>query len=133
MLNGSIIAISEPTPKPRTQRWHMTSTSTKFDATGVTMLKIESPTRNAAVVISGETPSSISIGTAIGAIALHLADADPISRSNTAETSSSATSSAARGIASVPSQAAPSIARIGPRFDQVNIAMKCAAKNAITR
>jgi hypothetical protein len=39
MLKGSIIAISEPTPKPRTQRWHITSTSTKFAATGVTMFR----------------------------------------------------------------------------------------------
>ncbi len=31
------------------------------------------------------------------------------------------------------SQSAPLIASTGPRFDQANIAMKCAAKNAMTR
>jgi hypothetical protein len=85
------------------------------------------------VVISGETPSSISIGTTTGAIALHFAEAEPISRSNSEDISISSTKSSARGSSSARSQPAPSIARIGPRFDQANMAMKCAAKNAITR
>src|SRR5690606_27835081 len=65
-LNGSIIAISDPTPKPRTQRGQNTSTSPKFVAIGVTLLTIETPTREGAVVFSGETASSIDMRTSTG-------------------------------------------------------------------
>ena len=75
----------------------------------------------------------MSIGTAIGAIALHLAEAEPISRSKPLDVSNSMTRVAADGRSRLLIQAAPRMAMIGPRFDQENIAMKCAAKNATTR
>ncbi len=56
------------------------------------MLKMLSPMRKAAVVISGDTCSSISIGTTTGAITVHLAEAEPITRSSNEETTSSTTS-----------------------------------------
>ena len=44
------------------------------------MLELESPTRYAACVKSGEIPSCINIGTKIGANSAHFADEDPTNR-----------------------------------------------------
>ena len=84
------------------------------------------------MVISGLIPSSINIGTTTGASALHLALADPINRSSIDDSNSTPTN---RNGALKPisrSTKAPSIAKIGPRRDQLNIATKCAAKKTKT-
>ncbi|MNI47061.1 hypothetical protein D3C73_1015580 [compost metagenome] len=84
------------------------------------------------MVISGETPSSINMGTTTGAMALHLAEAEPITRSSTDDISSRPTRSSGNGRASSLSPWAPLTASTGPRLDQLNMATKWAAKKART-
>src|SRR5215213_1350089 len=80
---GSVIATNDPTPTDWSYRRAYANTNGKYGKSGVMMLVVESPTRNAACVHSGEMPSGISIGTRIGAMNAHFADADPIIRSRT--------------------------------------------------
>ena len=84
------------------------------------------------MVISGEMPSSMNIGTTMGASADHLAEAEPMNRSKTQETSTTLISSSGVGRATCCSAAAAFTARIGPSPDQLNMATKCAAKKAST-
>ena len=84
------------------------------------------------MVISGETPSSIIMGTTTGAIALHLAEAEPMTRSRPDDMPSKDTSSSGLGMDRAVSASAPRTASTGPRFDQENMATKWAAKKAST-
>lgn len=52
----------------------------QYDIMGVMMLVAESPIRYAACVSSGVNPSSMTIGTKIGAMMGHLAEALPMNR-----------------------------------------------------
>jgi hypothetical protein len=88
--------------------------------------------RDQAVVISGDTPSSISIGTTTGAMALHLAEAEPIRRSSPDDIPSKETSSNGLGRSSPLRASAPLTASTGPRFDHAKRATKWAAKKAST-
>ena len=81
-----------------------------------------SPTRYAAVVISGEIPSSIIIGAATGAMAVHFAEPDAMRKSSQADIVVNAGRSSAGGAPRALNRSAPTIAVIGPRFDQPNIA-----------
>src|SRR5688572_32453974 len=97
------------------------------------MLVKVSAIRYAAVGISGEMSSSISIGTATGATAVHLADPEAIRKSSQADAVASNGNSRTGAASSARNAAAPVMATIGPRLDQPNIATKWAAKNTITR
>ena len=85
------------------------------------------------MVISGEMPSSIIIGAATGAIAVHFAEPEAIRKSSQADIVVNIGSSSAGGACIARSWSAPTIAVIGPRFDQPNIATNWAAKNTSTR
>ena len=78
-------------------------------------------------------PSSIIIGAATGAIAVHLAEPDAIRKSSQADMVVRIGSSSAGGACMARSWSAPTIAVIGPRFDQPNMATNWAAKNTSTR
>jgi hypothetical protein len=58
-----------------------------------------------------------------------LAAAEPMNRSRKLDMSSTETSSNGAGSSIARSTSAPSMARIGPSRDQLNMATKCAAKN----
>ena len=74
----------------------------------------------------------MNIGTTTGAIALHLAEAEPMNRSKKDEKACTQTSKNGAGRLNSFKAAAPLIAAIGPKFDQLNIAIKWAAKKAKT-
>ena len=99
---------------------------------GVMMFVVESPTRYAAWVNSGERPSCMSIGTKIGASRAHLADAEPMSRLTVAVSRMIPKIVTCPGRAIALSRSAPLSAIRAPRFDCPNAAMKSAAKNAMT-
>ena len=85
------------------------------------------------MVISGEMPTSISMGTSTGASSAHLALAEPMNRLSTAPNRMIEAISSVSGMLELSSTAAPWIAKIRPRFDQLNMATKCAAAKASTR
>ena len=74
----------------------------------------------------------MNMGTTIGARADHLAEAEPMKRSNTQLTNTTTISSNGAGRAMSCKASAALTARIGPRPDQLIVATKWAAKKAST-
>lgn len=129
---GNIIAIKVPIPVPLTYFWQYTTTSGKYGISGVMIFELESPTRYAACVKSGEIPSCISIGTKIGPNSAHFAELDPTNRFTNAVKKIIPTTVTELGRAIAFNSCAPSIASNAPRFDLLNAAINNAQKNAIT-
>jgi hypothetical protein len=98
--------------------------SGKYGINGVIILVAPSPTRYAAVLISGLIPININIGTNTGARSAHLALAEPIKRLIVAPNKIIIVSNIESGKLEPSNTAAPLIANINPRFDQLNIATK---------
>ena len=78
-------------------------------------------------------PTSISIGTTTGARRAHFALADPTNRLMNAHKTMINVSSIGSGRFELSRISAPLMAKIRPRFDQLNMATKCAAAKASTR
>ena len=82
------------------------------------MMLVElSPTRYAACVRSGETPSCISIGTMMAPMSAHFAEAEPMSRFTVAVSRMMPVSVTPSGSAASRSAFAPFSASSAPRFD----------------
>ncbi len=77
-------------------------------------------------------PSSISIGTKIGAMISHLAEAEPTNRLTNMVSPTIPTIVNCAGMLIAASHAAPLTAIRIPRFELENAAMNWAAKNAMT-
>ena len=109
-----------------------TTISGKYGISGVMMLVEESPTRYAAWVNSGEIPSCISMGTKMGAMINHFAEAEPTNRLTKAVRPMIPTTVSWAGKAIAPSQPAPDMASNRPILELLKAAMNWAAKNAMT-
>ena len=96
------------------------------------MFETESPTLYDAWVKSGEIPNCINIGTKIGAIKAHFAEAEPMNKFTNAVSNKIPTivTSGANAIAFNPD--APFKANNAPRFDLAKASINKAQKNAIT-
>ncbi len=108
------------------------TTSGKYGINGVMIFVLESPTRYAACVRSGEMPSVISIGTKIGASKPHLPLAEPTKMLTNAVSSTMPTISSAVGRPIAFRTSAPEMAIRVPRFDTEKAMTNCAMKNMMT-
>ena len=139
---GSIVAARLPNPNSFCQRWQKTSINGKYGISGVMIFVAPSPTRYAAVLISGLIPISINIGTSTGANRAHFALAEPINRLINPPNSMTKVNNMESGRFDPSSIAAPLNSRdclervqenINPKLDQLNMATKWAAAKASTR
>ena len=93
----------------------------------------ESPILYATCVSAGESPRLYIIGTKIGAIIAHFAEADPMNRLRKADSKMNIIRSGSPFSPIDSKKSAPFFARIRPRFVWLKYFTNCAAKNARTR
>ena len=96
------------------------------------MFETESPTLYEAWVKSGEIPNCINMGTKIGAINAHFAEADPMKRFTNAVKSTIPTIVISGASANAFNPDAPFKANKAPKFDLAKASINKAQKNAIT-